>query len=109
MNEAEYPGIRVSMQALFDGTITPLKSIYQQGCYNSGHSHSYKLMFEDRYIQLLVHRNCFQLRNWKRSYLQTHVCDFYDVYILKAYESEISNHLLQDALEATNKYKEVRS
>jgi len=25
MDEAEYPGLRVSMQALFDGTITPLK------------------------------------------------------------------------------------
>lgn len=55
MDEAEYPGIRISMEALFDGTITPLKVDISTGDVITpcAIQYSYKLMFEDRYIQLL--------------------------------------------------------
>ncbi len=109
MEEAEYPCIRVSMQALFDGTITPLKIDISTGDVITPDAiqYSYKLMFEDRYIQLLSYNLetilAEKLETIMRRHLtNTRMRDFYDVYILKKlYESEISKPLLQDALEAT--------
>ncbi|MDI9472046.1 MAG: nucleotidyl transferase AbiEii/AbiGii toxin family protein [Bacillota bacterium] len=109
MNEAEYPGIRVSMQALFDGTITPLKIDISTGdvITPGAIQYSYKLMFEDRYIQLLSYNLETVLAEKLETIVRRHLTntrmrDFYDVYILKKlYESEISKPLLQDALEAT--------
>jgi predicted nucleotidyltransferase component of viral defense system len=109
MDEAEYPCIRVSMQALFDGTITPLKIDISTGDVITPDAiqYSYKLMFEDRYIQLLSYNLETVLAEkletiMRRHLTNTRMRDFYDVYILKKlYESEISKPLLQDALEAT--------
>lgn len=109
MDEAEYPGIRVSMQALFDGTVTPLKIDISTGdvITPGAIQYYYKLMFEDRYIQLLSYNLetvlAEKLETIVRRYLtNTRMRDFYDIYILKKlYESEISKPLLQDALEAT--------
>jgi len=109
MDEAEYPGIRVSMQALFDGTITPLKIDISTGDVITPDAihYSYKLMFEDRYIQLLSYNLETVLAEkletiMRRHLTNTRMRDFYDVYILKKlYESEISKPLLQDALDAT--------
>lgn len=109
MEEAEYPCIRVSMQALFDGTITPLKVDMSTGDVITPDAiqYSYKLMFEDRYIQLLSYNLETVLAEkletiMRRHLTNTRMRDFYDVYILKKlYESEISKPLLQDALEAT--------
>lgn len=109
MEEAEYPCIRVSMQALFDGTITPLKIDISTGDVITPDAiqYSYKLMFEDRYIQLLSYNLETVLAEKLETIVRRHLTntrmrDFYDVYILKKlYESEISKPLLQDALEAT--------
>ncbi|HOM35214.1 MAG TPA: nucleotidyl transferase AbiEii/AbiGii toxin family protein [Clostridia bacterium] len=109
MDEAEYPGIRVSMQALFDGTITPLKIDISTGDVITPDAiqYSYKLMFEDRYIQLLSYNLETVLAEKLETIVRRHLTntrmrDFYDVYILKKlYESEISKPLLQDALDAT--------
>lgn len=109
MEEAEYPCIRVSMQALFDGTITPLKVDMSTGDVITPDAiqYSYKLMFEDRYIQLLSYNLETVLAEkletiMRRHLTNTRMRDFYDVYILKKlYESEISKPLLQDALDAT--------
>lgn len=109
MEEAEYPCIRVSMQALFDGTITPLKIDISTGDVITPDAihYSYKLMFEDRYIQLLSYNLETVLAEkletiMRRHLTNTRMRDFYDVYILKKlYESEISKPLLQDALDAT--------
>lgn len=109
MEEAEYPCIRVSMQALFDGTITPLKVDMSTGDVITPDAihYSYKLMFEDRYIQLLSYNLETVLAEKLETIVRRHLTntrmrDFYDVYILKKlYESEISKPLLQDALEAT--------
>ena len=109
MEEAEYPCIRVSMQALFDGTITPLKIDISTGDVITPDAihYSYKLMFEDRYIQLLSYNLETVLAEKLETIVRRHLTntrmrDFYDVYILKKlYESEISKPLLQDALDAT--------
>ena len=109
MDEAEYPCIRVSMQALFDGTITPLKIDISTGDVITPDAiqYSYKLMFEDRYIQLLSYNLETVLAEKLETIVRRHLTntrmrDFYDVYILKKlYESEISKPLLQDALDAT--------
>jgi predicted nucleotidyltransferase component of viral defense system len=109
MDEAEYPGIRVSMQALFDGTKTPLKIDISTGevITPGAIQYSYKLMFEDRYIQLLSYNLETVLAEKLETIVRRHLTntrmrDFYDIYILKKlYESEISKPLLQDALEAT--------
>ncbi|NLB09421.1 MAG: nucleotidyl transferase AbiEii/AbiGii toxin family protein [Clostridiales bacterium] len=109
MDEAEYPGIRVGMDALFDGTITPLKVDISTGDVITPGAirYSYKLMFEDRYIQLLSYNLETVLAEKLETIVRRHLTntrmrDFYDIYILrKLYESEISKHLFQDALEAT--------
>lgn len=107
--EAEYPGIRVSLQALFDGTITPLKIDVSTGdvITPGAIQYSYKLMFEDRYIQVLSYNLETVLAEKLETIIRRHVAntrmrDFYDVYILKNfYETEISKHVLRIALEAT--------
>jgi len=109
MDEAEYPGLRVSMQALFDGTITPLKIDISTGdvITPGAIQYSYKLMFEDRCIQLLSYNLETVLAEKLETIVRRHLTntrmrDFYDIYILKKlYESEISKPLFQDALEAT--------
>ncbi len=109
MDEAEYPGIQVSMQALFDGTKTPLKIDISTGevITPGAIQYYYKLMFEDRYIQLLSYNLETVLAEKLETIVRRHLTntrmrDFYDIYILKKlYESEISKPLLQDALEAT--------
>jgi len=109
MDEAEYPGIRISMEALFDGTITSLKVDISTGdvITPGAIQYSYKLMFEDRYIQLLSYNLETILAEKfetivRRHLTNTRMRDFYDIYILrKLYKSEISKYLLQDAIEAT--------
>ena len=113
MEEAEYPGIRVNMQALFDGTITPLKIDISTGdvITPGAIKYSYKLMFEDRYIQLFSYNLETVLAEKLETIVRRHLTntrmrDFYDIYILKKlYEPEILKHLLQDALEATAKVR----
>ena len=54
MDEAEYPGIRVSLTALFDGVVTPLKIDISTGDAITPREvrYSFKLMLEDRSIDI---------------------------------------------------------
>lgn len=54
MEEAEYPGIRVSMETTFDGVVTPLKIDISTGdmITPSEIRYSFKLMLEDRVIEM---------------------------------------------------------
>ena len=54
MDEAEYPGIRVSMETEFDGVITPLKIDISTGDAITPREvrYSFKLMLEDRSIEI---------------------------------------------------------
>ncbi|MGI6089782.1 MAG: nucleotidyl transferase AbiEii/AbiGii toxin family protein [Saccharofermentanales bacterium] len=109
MEEAPYPAIRVSLRALFDGTITPLKIDISSGdiITPGAVQYSYKLMFEDRYIRILSYNLETVLAEKLETIVHRHVAntrmrDFYDIYILKKiYGSEISKQLLHTALEAT--------
>ncbi|MCB6603630.1 nucleotidyl transferase AbiEii/AbiGii toxin family protein, partial [Erysipelatoclostridium ramosum] len=53
MDEAEYPGIRVSMSTTFDGVVTPLKIDISTGDAITPREvrYSFKLMLEDRSIE----------------------------------------------------------
>ena len=57
MDEAEYPGIRVSMETEFDGVITPLKIDISTGDAITPREvrYSFKLMLEDRSIEILAY------------------------------------------------------
>ena len=54
MDKAEYPGIRVSMTATFDGVVTPLKIDISTGDAITPKEvrYSFKLMLEDRSIEI---------------------------------------------------------
>lgn len=54
MDEAEYPGIRVSMTTTFDGVVTPLKIDISTGDAITPREvrYSFKLMLEDRSIDI---------------------------------------------------------
>lgn len=111
MGEAEYLGVRVSLKALFDGTVTPFKVDVSAGDVITLEAiqFSYKLMFEERHIQILS----YNIETVLAEKLETIVCrhvvntrirDFYDIYIIKKiYGTEISRQILQTALEATTK------
>lgn len=57
MEEAEYPGIRVSMSATFDGVVTPLKIDISTGDAITPKEvqYSFKLMLEERFMVQRAH------------------------------------------------------
>ena len=70
MDEAEYPGIRISMETEFDGVITPLKIDISTGDAITPREvrYSFKLMLEDRSIEIWrTIWKPFWLKSWKPS------------------------------------------
>lgn len=111
MDEAEYPGIRVSMTAFMDGVRVPLKLDFSTGDVITPRAveYPYKLMFEDRAVNLLSY-NLETVIAEKletiiaRTTANTRMRDFYDIYILSAlYRKRINSNLLADALGATSR------
>ncbi len=90
MDEAEYPGIRVSLDATLDTMHTPLKLDISTGDAITPReiSYAFKLMFEERVIHVLAY-NLETVLSEKletilsRSTANTRLRDFYDVYILQ--------------------------
>lgn len=89
MDEAEYSGIRFSMDALIDGAIIPLKINISTGDVITPReiSYSYKLMFEDRTISIMTYPIETVLAEKletiiSRSVTNTRMRDFYDIHIL---------------------------
>lgn len=89
MDEAEYPGIRVSMTTTFDGVVTPLKIDISTGDAITPREvrYSFKLMLEDRSIDIWA----YNLENVLAEKLETIITrtttntrmrDFYDLHIL---------------------------
>lgn len=109
MEESDYPCIRVNLQVLFDGTVTPLKVDISTGdaITPGAVQYSYKLMFEDRFIQVLAYNLETVLAEKLETIVRRHVAntrmrDFYDVYILqKLYRQKISKQILKAAFKAT--------
>ena len=109
MDEAEYSGIRFSMDALLDGAVIPLKIDISTGDVITPReiAYSYKLMFEDRTIPIMTYPIETVLAEKletviSRSITNTRMRDFYDIHILLKSQN-INVDILDLALERTAK------
>ena len=109
MEESEYGGIRVSLDAQVDIMKTPIKIDISTGdVITPGEiAHQYKLMFEDRSISVWAY-NLETLLAEKletvisRGALNTRLRDFYDIYILMSDDTHpVKRDTFKQAFEAT--------
>lgn len=111
MDEAEYPGIRVSIETEFDGVTTPLKFDISTGDAITPREirYSFKLMLEERYIDLWAYNLETVLAEKletliTRTTTNTRMRDFYDIHILRQlYSDSLASSVLHDALTATSR------
>lgn len=108
MDDAEYSGVRISLNAFLDATRIPLKIDISTGdaITPAAANYQYKLMFEERYITLWVYNLETVLAEkietvLSRSVLNTRLRDFYDLYVLQDTGLEIDKATLAAALTAT--------
>lgn len=109
MDEAEYPGIRVSMTTTFDGVVTPLKIDISTGDAITPREvrYSFKLMLENRSIDIWAYNLETVLAEKletiiTRTTTNTRMRDFYDIYILEQlHGNTLNRQTLHDALRAT--------
>ena len=96
MEEADYPGVRVSMETKFDGVITPREIKYK-----------FNLMLENRTIEVWAYNLETVLAEKletviSRNVTNTRMRDFYDIYILqKLHGKQLKKQVLWNALVAT--------
>lgn len=109
MDEAEYSGIRFSMDAVLDGAVIPLKIDISTGDVITPReiAYSYKLMFEDRTIPIMTYPIETVLAEKletviSRSITNTRMRDFYDIHILLKSQN-INVDILALVLERTAK------
>ena len=115
MEEADYPGVRVSLETKFDSVITPLKIDISTGDIITPREIKYKfnLMLENRTIEVWAYNLETVLAEKletviSRNVTNTRMRDFYDIYILqKLYGEQLSKDVLRDALVATAKKRET--
>lgn len=109
MEEAEYPGVRLSMTTFFDGVRTHLKIDISTGDVITPKEvqYNYKLMLEDRTIDVLAYNIETVLAEKLEAIITMHISnsrmrDFYDVAILqKLHGDKINLQVLRNALVAT--------
>lgn len=109
MDEAEYSGIRFSIDALLDGAVIPLKIDISTGDVITPReiAYSYKLMFEDRTIPIMTYPIETVLAEKLETVIlisitNTRMRDFYDIHILLKSQN-IDSDILALALERTAK------
>ena len=111
MDEMEYPGIRVTMNANVGRLITPLKIDISTGDVITPRAieFNYDLLLEDRSISLWSY-NLETILAEKlqtvlaRGILNTRIRDFYDIrMLLDTYEDKVNKAVLKDAFAATCK------
>lgn len=115
MDEAEYPGVRVSMETEFDGVRTPLKIDISTGDIITPREiqYSFKLMLEERTINVWAYNLETVLAEKletviSRGVTNTRMRDFYDIYILnKLYGNTLDSKVLGEALQATAKKRKT--
>ena len=115
MDEAEYPGVRVSMETEFDGVRTPLKVDISTGDVITPKEiqYSFKLMLEERSINVWAYNLETVLAEKletviSRGITNTRMRDYYDIHILiKLYGNTLSGKVLGEALLATAKKRET--
>lgn len=113
MDEAEYPGIRVSMETLLDGVVNSLKLDISTGDAITPHEvkYSFKLMLEERIIEVWAYNLETVLAEKietiiSRDVTNTRMRDFYDIYVIfKLYRTSLNQNMLHDALFATAKIR----
>ena len=109
MEEMEYGGIRISLEALLDNSVTPLKLDISTGDAITPREirYSYKLMFEDRSIPLMTYPLETVLAEkletiLSRDTINSRMRDFYDIHVLcETFALEINTETLTKALTAT--------
>ena len=109
MEEADYPGVRVSMETKFDGVIIPLKIDISTGDVITPKEIRYRfnLMLEDRTIEVWAYNLETVLAEKletviSRNVTNTRMRDFYDIYILqKLHGEQLNKEILWNALVAT--------
>lgn len=109
MDEAEYPGIRVSMSTIFDGAVTPLKIDISTDDVITPKEvrYSFKLMLEDRSIDIWAYNLETVLAEKletiiTRTTTNTRMRDYYDINILyQLYGKTLNPAVLRDALHTT--------
>ncbi len=114
MDEAEYPGIRLKLEAVLDTMKTPLKiDISTDDMITPKEvDYEYKLMFEERSISVLAYNLETVLAEKmetiiSRGILNTRMRDYYDLMILNVIKSEEINYAdLAKAFEATSRKRE---
>ena len=115
MDEMEYPGIRVTMNANVGKLITPLKIDISTGDVITPRAieFNYDLLLEDRSISLWSY-NLETILAEKlqtvlaRGILNTRMRDFYDIrMLLNTYEDKVNKAVLKDAFAATCKKRET--
>ncbi len=114
MDEAEYSGIRLKLEALLDTMKTPLKiDISTDDVITPKEiNYAYKLMFEDRSIPVLAYNLETVLAEKietiiSRGTLNTRMRDYYDLMILNVTKyKEINYADLSKAIEATSRKRE---
>lgn len=115
MDEAEYPGIRVSMTTTFDGVVTPMKIDISTGDAITPREvrYSFKLMLEDRSIDIWAYNLETVLAEKletiiTRTTTNTRMRDFYDICILEQLHGKSLNpDIFHDALLATARKRET--
>lgn len=111
MDDMEYPGIRLALDAMLGEMVTPIKIDISTGdaITPSAIEYDYSLMLEKRSIKLWSY-NLETVLGEKlqtvlvRGVLNTRMRDFYDIYtLLLRYESAIDTDVFKQAFEATCK------
>lgn len=111
MDHMEYPGIRIHMDAILENMIVPIKIDISTGDVITPKEieYEYKLLLEDRFIQLLSYNLETILAEkiqtiLSRGILNTRMRDFYDVTTLyEQYQNKINYNSLSLAFEKTCK------
>lgn len=111
MNEMEYPGIRLTMNARMGKLITPLKIDISTGdAITPGViEYRYKMLLSDKFVTLWAYNLETVLAEkiqtiLARGLLNTRMRDFYDIRILLSiYAKEINGQILKKAFNATCK------
>ncbi len=106
MDESEYPGVRVILNARLESMQTPLKIDFSTGDAITPReiNYTYPLMFEERAISLLAYNLETVVAEkletiLSRGTTNTRMRDFYDIYVLGSMDSiSIDNKILETAL-----------
>lgn len=109
MDEADYPGVRVALEALFDKVRTPFKIDISTGDAITPRENRYifRLMFENRSIEVLAYNLETVLAEKletviSRASANTRMRDFYDIRVLlQLYRPTLDTNTLSAALYAT--------